>query len=83
MAGLFAGLSASASPSGLGFLTAWQVSSYGEYPWREQGKKGKGVRDWKPHTEELYPPYDLALEGIQVPSVILQRLGQSQDSLQL
>ena len=39
---LFAGsLSASASPSGLGFLTAWQVSSYGEYPWREQGRKGE------------------------------------------
>ena len=64
---LFSGsLSASASQSGLGFLTAWQVSSYGDYPWREQGRKGERERerDWKPHRRKLYPLYDLALEGI-------------------
>lgn len=37
---LFAGSSQHhASKLCLGFLTAWQVSSYGEYPWREQGRK--------------------------------------------
>ena len=50
---LFAGsLSASASQSGLGFLTAWQVSSYGDYPWREQGRKRE--REIGNHTEESF-----------------------------
>lgn len=38
--------------SGLGFLTAWQVSSYGEYPWREQGKKGERERSERLETTQ-------------------------------